>query len=522
MAATPDDAASNEAAPPKPLQGGALVLLTIAVAFSTFMEVLDMTIVNVAVPHIAGSLGVSASEGTWTISSYALASAIMQPLTGWLARRFGEVKTFIGSVGLFVVFSMLCGLATSMPMLVIARLLQGAGSGPMVALSLTLLLSSYPKAKQGIALAMWAMTVVVAPIFGPILGGWLTDNFSWPWIFYINVPVGALAAVITWALLHKRETKTYNTPIDIVGLTLLVVGVGCLQFMLDNGNDNDWFASTLITVLGITALVCITFLIVWELHAKHPVVDLSLFKRRNFTVGVTALSLGMMAFFGINVVFPLWLQTTLGYTATWAGLATAPVGILAFLMSPVIGANINRMDLRAVVTAAFLIFAGTSLWFSSFDSSASFATLVLPRFVMGAGIACFFIPLNQIYLAGLPGDQIASASGLANFCRTMGSSVSTAVTVTIWQHRGDFHHAILTESVSPSHPAATHYLQGLAQGGLSGMQGLGVVDQVLTREALTLAVNDVFWLCAVLFVALIPMIWFAKPPFGSAGGAAGH
>ena len=522
MAATPDDAASNEAAPLKPLQGGALVLLTIAVAFSTFMEVLDMTIVNVAVPHIAGSLGVSASEGTWTISSYALASAIMQPLTGWLARRFGEVKTFIGSVGLFVVFSMLCGLATSMPMLVIARLLQGAGSGPMVALSLTLLLSSYPKAKQGIALAMWAMTVVVAPIFGPILGGWLTDNFSWPWIFYINVPVGALAAVITWALLHKRETKTYNTPIDIVGLTLLVVGVGCLQFMLDNGNDNDWFASTLITVLGITALVCITFLIVWELHAKHPVVDLSLFKRRNFTVGVTALSLGMMAFFGINVVFPLWLQTTLGYTATWAGLATAPVGILAFLMSPVIGANINRMDLRAVVTAAFLIFAGTSLWFSSFDSSASFATLVLPRFVMGAGIACFFIPLNQIYLAGLPGDQIASASGLANFCRTMGSSVSTAVTVTIWQHRGDFHHAILTESVSPSHPAATHYLQGLAQGGLSGMRGLGVVDQVLTREALTLAVNDVFWLCAVLFVALIPMIWFAKPPFGSAGGAAGH
>ncbi|MGO4700329.1 DHA2 family efflux MFS transporter permease subunit [Dyella sp. 2RAB6] len=517
MATTP-----NEAAPPKPLQGGALVLLTIAVAFSTFMEVLDMTIVNVAVPHIAGSLGVGASEGTWTISSYALASAIMQPLTGWLARRFGEVKTFIASVGLFVLFSMLCGLATSMPMLVIARLLQGAGSGPMVALSLTLLLSSYPKAKQGMALAMWAMTVVVAPIFGPILGGWLTDNFSWPWIFYINVPVGALAAVITWALLRKRETKTFKTPIDLVGLVLLVVGVGCLQFMLDNGNDNDWFSSTLITVLGITALVCIVFLIVWEMHAKHPVVDLSLFKRRNFTVGVTALSLGMMAFFGINVVFPLWLQTTLGYTATWAGLATAPVGVLAFLMSPVIGANINRLDLRAVVTAAFLIFAGTSLWFSTFDSSASFASLVLPRFVMGAAIACFFIPLNQIYLAGLPGNQIASASGLANFCRTMGSSVSTAVTVTIWQHRGEFHHAILTESVSPAHPAATQYLQGLAQGGLPGMRGLGVVDQVLTREALTLAVNDVFWLCAVLFVALIPVLWFAKPPFGSAGGAAGH
>ena len=192
MAASPIDAT-----PPKPLHGSALVLLTIAVAFSTFMEVLDMTIVNVAVPHIAGSLGVSPSEGTWTISSYALASAIMQPLTGWIARRFGEVKTFVVSVMLFVVFSMLCGLATSMPMLVIGRLMQGAGSGPMVALSLTLLLSSYPKERQGIALALWAMTVVVAPIFGPILGGWLTDNFSWPWIFYINLPVGLLAAAIT-------------------------------------------------------------------------------------------------------------------------------------------------------------------------------------------------------------------------------------------------------------------------------------------------------------------------------------
>ncbi|WP_266171585.1 DHA2 family efflux MFS transporter permease subunit [Dyella subtropica] len=517
MAATP-----NDAAPLKPLQGGALVLLTIAVAFSTFMEVLDMTIVNVAVPHIAGSLGVSPNEGTWTISSYALASAIMQPLTGWLARRFGEVKTFIGSVLLFVVFSMLCGLANSMPLLVIGRLLQGAGSGPMVALSLTLLLSSYPKAKQGIALALWAMTVVVAPIFGPILGGWITDNFSWPWIFYINVPVGMLAAVITWTLLHKRETKTYQTPIDVIGLVLLVVGVGALQFMLDNGNDHDWFASPMITVLGITALVCIVFLIVWELHAKHPVVDLSLFKRRNFTVGVIALSLGMMAFFGINVVFPLWLQTTLGYTATWAGLATAPVGILAFLMAPVIGANINRLDLRAVVTVAFLIFAGTSLWFSTFDSSASFATLVLPRFIMGAGIACFFIPLNQVYLSGLPGDQIASASGLANFCRTMGSSVSTAVSVTLWQHRGEFHHAVLTESVTPDHPATTQFLQGLSHAGLTGTKGLSLVDQLLTREALTLAVNDVFWLCAMLFLAMIPVLWFAKPPFGNAGGAVGH
>jgi MFS transporter, DHA2 family, multidrug resistance protein len=517
MAVTPD-----KAAPLKPLHGGPLVLLTIAVAFSTFMEVLDMTIVNVAVPHIAGSLGVSANEGTWTISSYSLASAIMQPLTGWIARRFGEVRTFVTSVLLFVLFSMLCGMATSMPMLVFARLMQGAGSGPMVALSLTLLLSSYPKERQGIALAMWAMTVVIAPIFGPILGGWITDNFSWPWIFYINAPVGVLAGVITWSLLHKRETKTTKAPIDIVGLVLLVAGVGCLQFMLDNGNDHDWFNSTLILSLGLIALVCLTFLVVWEIHAKHPIIDLSLFKKRNFTVGVISLSLGMFAFFGINVVYPLWLQTTLNYTATWAGLAAAPSGVLAFVLSPIVGRNMHKIDLRILVTIAFLIFAGTSYWFSTFDSAASFATLIWPRFVMGLAIPCFFIPLNQIYLSGLPGAEIASASGLSNFFRTLGSSVSTAVMVTLWQHRGIYHHATLTEYVNNGTPASGDFLHKLSHLGLSATQQLGYINQIVDREGYTLAVNDVFYGCAVLFVLLLPVLWFARPPFGSAGGGAGH
>ena len=520
-----DDAALSDAPAengPKPLSGGPLVLLTIAVAFSTFMEILDMTIVNVAVPHIAGSLGVSSSEGTWAISSYALASAIMQPLTGWLAKRFGEVRTFCVSVGLFVAFSMLCGLATNMPMLVIFRLMQGAGSGPMVALSLSLLLASYPKTKQGIALAMWAMTVVVAPIFGPILGGYLTDNFSWPWIFYINVPVGAAAGIVTWAILRRRETKISRAPIDSVGLVLLVLGVGSLQFMLDNGNDHDWFASPMILTLGLIALVALVFLVIWELTAKHPVVDLSLFGRRNFAVGVTALSLGMLAFFGINVVFPLWLQTTLGYTATWAGLATAPVGILAFVVSPFIGANIQRLELRAVVTFAFIVFAFTSFWFAGFNSGASYATLVLPRFIMGIAIACFFIPLNQIFLSGLNPDQIAGASGLANFCRTLASSVSTAITVTLWQHRTDSHHASLTEYVTQASPSTTAFTQKLTSMGIPGKPGLAVVDQLVTREAATLAVNDVFWGCALLFLALIPILWLAKPPFGNAGGAAAH
>src|ERR1700761_9137588 len=319
MSSTP-----NEAAPLKPLHGGPLVLLTIAVAFSTFMEILDTTIVNVAVPHIAGSLGVSSSEGTWAISSYSLASAIMQPLTGWIARRFGEVRAFCISVILFVLMSMLCGLATTMPMLVVARLLQGAGSGPMVALSQALLLNNYPPERRGIALAIWAMTVVVAPIFGPILGGWITDNYSWSWIFFINIPVGAFALLVTFTLLRGRESKKVKVKLDVLGLFLLAVGVGCLQFMLDNGNDYDWFSSNMILVLAIIAFICITFLIAWELMHDKPVVNLHLFKRRNFAVGVTCLTIGMFAFFGGTVVLPNWLQEVMSYTATWAGFAVAP------------------------------------------------------------------------------------------------------------------------------------------------------------------------------------------------------
>jgi DHA2 family multidrug resistance protein len=521
MAASPESA-TPETPPLKPLQGGMLALMTVAVAFSTFMEVLDMTIVNVAVPHIAGSLAVSPSEGTWAISSYSMASAIMQPLTGWIAKRFGEVRTFVVSVMLFVVFSMLCGLATSMPMLVVGRLMQGAGSGPMVALALSLLLSNYPKSKQGLALALWAMTVVIAPVLGPILGGWITDNFSWPWIFYINLPVGVAAAVTTWFLLRKRESKTVRAPIDVVGLVLLVAGIGCMQFMLDNGNDNDWFASPMILTLGIVALVSLTFLIAWELSAKHPVIDLSLFKQRNFTIGVTAMSLGMLAFFAINVISPLWLQTTLGYTASWSGLTSAWVGVLAFMLSPIVGMMLGKFDLRAMITFAFIVLASCSWWLSGFDSGATYSSMVWPRLVMGIGIPFFFIPLNQIYLSGLPASQIASASGLANFFRTLGSSVSTAATVTLWQHRTEFHHAVLTEDISAAAPPAMHFLQQLKMAGLSGQRGLSVVDQLISREAATLGANDVFWLCSIIFVLLMPLLWLAKPPFGSAGGAGGH
>jgi DHA2 family multidrug resistance protein len=513
-----------DAAPktPPPLHGAPLALLTVAVAFATFMEVLDITIVNVSVPHIAGSLAVSPQEGTWAISSYSLASAIMQPLSGWIGRRFGEVRSFCVSALLFVAMSTFCGLAVSMPMLVVGRLLQGAGSGPMVALSLSLLLNNYPNEKKGLALALWAMTVVVAPIFGPILGGWLTDNYSWPWIFYINVPVGVLAVLITWTLLRRRESATVKAPIDMIGLVLLIVGIGCLQFMLDNGNDKDWFASPMITTLGIIALVCLVFFVAWELTERHPIVDLSLFRSRNFTIGVASMALGMTAFFGINVIYPLWLQTVVGYTASWAGFATAPVGILAFLMSPIIGRNIQRLELRAVVTFSFVVFAATSYWFSTFPADTAFWQFVLPRFLMGLAIPCFFIPLNQVILSGLKPHEIASASGLSNFFRTIAASISTAVSVTLWQHRGEYHHAVLAEHLDGASAAATSAVQGLSALGGPAERAWSIIDSIVTRQAFTLAVNDVFLLCTALFLAMIPVVWFAKPPFGNVAAGAGH
>ncbi len=520
MSSSPELAGPHDEFPP--LHGAQLVLLTIAVALSTFMEVLDMTIVNVSIPAIAGSLGVSPSEGTWTVSSYSLAAAVMQPLTGWIGRRFGEVRTFVTSMFLFVVFSALCGLATSMNMLIAARLIQGLVSGPMVAIAQALLLRNYPPEKRGIALGLWGMVVIVAPIFGPIFGGWITDNFSWPWIFYINLPIGILSMLVTWSILKDRESKRVIVPIDAVGLFLLVVGVGCMQYMLDNGNEKDWFGSPLITTVGVISLVCLVYLVIWELYDKHPILDLHLFQRRNFLFGTVALSLGYFTFFGVNVVFPLWLQTTLGYNATWSGLAMAPIGILAVIMAPIVGQNIQKLNLRVAASLAFAIFAIGMLWVSRLNDQASFGQMALPRLWQGVGIAMFFLPLNQILMSNIKPHELASAAGLSNFLRTIAGSISTAVSIWMWNDRQDFHHAVLTEHIRPDSPGWQQTQQTLSTIGVPDTQALAYAERVITQQASTLAVNDLYVLFAGIFILLIPIVWFTKPPFHSSAGGGMH
>lgn len=505
-----------------PLQGGKLLFLTAAIATASFMEILDMTIVNVSVPAISGSLGVSTSEGTWAISSYMLAAAIMQPLTGWIGRRFGEVRTFVTSILLFMVFSALCGFATSLPMLVGARLIQGLVSGPMMSVAQAILLRNYPIERRGMAIALWSMVIIIAPIFGPIIGGWITDNLSWPWLFYINLPVGAFAATASWSILRHRESKKVKLPIDAVGLTLLVIGVGSLQFMLDNGNERDWFGSPLIVIAGLVSLISIAFLIPWELTDKHPVIDLHLFSRRNFRVGTAVIGVSYFALSGVNVIFPLWLQTTVGYTATWAGLAVAPVGLLALVAAPIVGRNMNRLNLRLAASFAFCVFGFAVFWAATLNDTASFWQFATPRFLQGLGIAFFFLPLNQIMLSGIPPSDLASASGLSNFVRTMSGSIATAMTVFMWNRRTDYHHAVLTEHVHDSSAAWTQYQAQLDSHGVAGIGAFQYVDQLITQQAMTLGVNDVFHFLGWMYLLLIPFVWLAKPPFTQRGSDAAH
>ncbi|KWN14155.1 multidrug resistance protein B [Burkholderia territorii] len=502
-----------------PLQGGQLVLGTIAVSLAVFMNVLDTSIANVAIPTISGDLGVSSDQGTWVITSFAVANAISVPLTGWLTDRFGQVRLFLASIILFVISSWMCGLAPSLPFLLASRVLQGAVAGPMIPLSQSLLLSSYPRAKAPMALALWSMTTLIAPVAGPILGGWISDNYSWPWIFYVNIPVGIAAALATWSIYRTRESTVRRAPIDGVGLALLVLWVGSLQIMLDKGKDLDWFASTTIIVLALIAVISFAFFVIWELTAEHPVVDLSLFRMRNFTGGTIALAVGYGLYFGNLVLLPLWLQTQIGYTATDAGLVMAPVGLFAILLSPLTGKFLPRTDPRYIATAAFLTFALCFWMRSRYTTGVDEWSLTLPTLVQGIAMAGFFIPLVSITLSGLPGHRIPAASGLSNFVRIMCGGIGTSIFQTAWDHRNNFHHAQLVEQTNPYNPTFNQAVTQMGNLGLTRDQAHGLINNMATQQAAQLGVNDLFYISAAIFVLLIGLIWITKPERAGGGDA---
>ncbi|SAK43116.1 EmrB/QacA family drug resistance transporter [Caballeronia pedi] len=512
----------NPTTQPAPLQGGKLVLATLAVALATFMNVLDSSIANVAIPTIAGNLGVSVDEGTWVITLFAAANAISIPLTGWLTQRVGQIKLFVWAILLFVVSSWLCGIAPNLPTLLAARILQGAVAGPLIPLSQAILLGSYPKEKSSTALALWAMTATVGPIAGPALGGWITDSYSWSWIFYINIPVGLFAAGVTWAIYRERETPVKRVPIDKIGLISLIAWVASLQIMLDKGKDLDWFDSPVIVALGVFALVSFVFFLIWELTEKNPVIDIKLFTGRNFLGGTVAISVAYAVFFSNLVLLPQWMQGYLGYRSVDAGLVTAPLGIFAVILAPVMGKLMPRSDARVLATLAFFGFAAVFFMRSHYTTGVDTYTLVVPTLLQGIPTALFFVPLTAIILSGLPPAKIPAAAGLSNFVRVFAGAVGTSLATTGWNDRTILHHAQLVEQASVHNPAFVGAIDSMqsALGG-SPSQALAFFERSLTTQAAMLGLNDIFWLSAVIFIAIVPLIWLTKPGKGAGAGAAG-
>jgi DHA2 family multidrug resistance protein len=478
---------------------------------ATFMQVLDATIANVAVPTIAGNLGASYSQGTWIITSYSVANAIVLPLTGGLAQRFGEVRLFLVSTFLFTLTSLLCGLAADLGVLVVLRILQGALGGPMMPLAQSLLLNNYPRERQVMAMALWSTTVSIAPVFGPILGGYISDSYHWGWIFFINVPVGALVIILGGRLLAGRETKTSRPPWSVISFGFLALGVGALQMMLDRGKELDWFNSTEITALAVAAVVGLTLLIAWENRTPHPLLDLGLFRRRNFTIGVILISLGMMIYIGTVVLLPLLLQTRYGYTATWAGLATAPIGFLPVLLGPLVGKYSNKVDTRLVISFGFLVFALCMHLRTGFTPDMDIRFVIWPQVLQGLALACFFIPIIALTFSGLEPHRMARASGLVNCIRTLFTAIGTSVTTTLWERREAWHHVRLSGLLDPYNPLANQALDQMAAQGLTLDQAHLILARQITNQGYILAATEIYRLCALAFLFLIVLVWLARP-----------
>jgi len=499
-----------------PLKGGALIVTALALAMGTFMQVLDTTIANVSLPTIAGNLGASTDQSTWIITSFVVANGIGVPLTGWLMNRYGVVKVFVLSVLGFTIASFLCGMAWSLESLVFFRTLQGAVSGPIIPGSQALMLSIFPSDRRPAALAIWSITTLVAPICGPLLGGYISDSFHWGWIFLINVPVGLIVAFLCWGNLEHRETATCKLPIDAVGLGLLVVWAGALQIMLDTGKNADWFESTrIITLAVISALGFIAF-ILWEWTDEHPIVDLSLFRNRNFALGTIVFCLGNGVFLANMLLMPLWLQTHLGYTATWAGLVTAPTGLVSVLLTPFAAKAMSRMDARMVASVAFLASAASYFLRAGLTADASFMAIALPLMVQGIANAAFFIATVTILLDGVPNRIMPQASGLSNFARIIVAGFAVSIVTTLWDRREALHQSRMADLTSGFTPMFNGVLSSLQSMGLSDQAAKAAVTNNMVDQAYLLASVDIFYVSGWLCLAAIVLVWFCRRP-SSAG-----
>jgi len=493
-----------------PLKGVALAVTAFALAMGTFTQVLDTTIANVSLPTIAGNLGASTDQSTWIITAFVVANGIGVPLTGWLMGRYGVVRVFVLSILGFTIASFLCGIAWSLQSLIFFRVVQGALSGPIIPGSQALMLSIFPRARRTTALAIWSITTLVAPICGPLLGGYISDNWHWGWIFLINVPVGLIVVALCWANLAGHETPSHRQPIDMVGLGLLIVWAGALQVMLDTGKNADWFGSGQIVLLAIVSLIGFGAFLLWELTEEHPIVDLSLFANRNFALGTIVFCIGNGVFLANMLLIPLWLQTQLGYTATWAGLVSAPTGAIAVLVTPLAAKMMARYDARLVATIAFAASA-LSYWLrAGLTADASFMAIALPLMVQGISSGSFFIATISILLDGVPPARIPQASGLSNFARIIAAGFSVSLVTTFWDRREAFHQSRMAEMTSAYASPFNALLSSLKELGLSDLAAQAAATRGMIGQAYLLASVDMFYVSAWLCLLAIIVVWLCR------------
>lgn len=502
------------------LQGGMLLVGATVLAMANFLAVLNMTIANVTQPNMAGALGASTSQGTWIITAYAVAEAITVPMTGWLTARFGGVRVFSFAVFMFGVSSLLCGMSTSLGMLLAMRVLQGMAGGPIMALSQTLLLRIFPKEKAMQATGLWAMTTLLAPVVGPVLGGWICDNWSWPWVYIINVPMALVFSLTAWTLLKRYEDPLVKNKMDVVGFILLVVWVASLQIMLDEGKDLDWFASEEIRIMAVVAVIGFISFLIWELTEKHPIVNLRVFRHPGFSASMFVLALAFGSFFGLNVLTPMWLQSNMGYTTTWAGIVVAWGGVLSVVFSPIAANLSNRVDPRWLVFIGCAWLGGDTLWRAFATPDMDFWSICIPLFIMGVGMPMYYVPITGLAMGSVEEHEMASAAGLMNFVRTIAGAFATSLVTTFWQDRRYIAHDQLSSIVDPTGQMGV-IVQGLpAQAGQFGRE---LMDYAVQGQSLMLATNGLMMVIGVIFfISAFAIVLAPKPSRKVDAASVGH
>jgi DHA2 family multidrug resistance protein len=520
----------NEAAAWRPAVNPWIIAITVTLA--TFMEVLDTSIANVSLPHIAGSLSAGQDESTWVLTSYLVSNAIVLPLSGWLSSIVGRKRFYMSCVAVFTISSALCGFAPNLPMLILFRILQGAGGGGLQPSEQAILADTFPPAKRGMAFAVYGIAVVMAPAIGPTLGGWITDNFTWRWIFFINIPVGILSLLLTSRLIQDppyfKRRKLSETRIDYTGLGFVALGLGTLQVILDKGQRDDWFESHFIVWLTVISAASLIFVIFWEWHHKDPIIDLHLFRERTFAAANFLMFMLGFALLGSTLLLPLFMQTLLGYTAERSGLALMPGGFTIMLAMPIVGLLLSRYSPRYLMMFGLSMLSFSLFHMTTFDLAVDFRTLTMARAYQALGLAFLFVPINTAAYAFLPRDKNNAASGLMNLARNIGGSVGISLVTTGLARRAQFHQARLTENLNAANPQFQSVLRGMTStfsgggagpgfGGVSAQQhAYALMQGNVIRQATMMAYIDNFWVLAVVIFCLIPFVFLIKK--GKPGG----